>query len=99
MEHPDEYGAVVVQNGNVLEFLEKKPGLSSALVSAGMYVVSPKAFMLVADNDGEKKKALMFERDMFPVLAKRNELGAFICEGSFYDCGTLERWEKAIREL
>ena len=98
MEHPDDYGAVVVKENTVIDFLEKKAGLHSTLVSAGMYLFSAAAFDGIAPGR-RGSKVLMFEKDMFPFLAHEKKLGAFVCEGTFYDCGTLERWERAIREV
>lgn len=98
MEHPDDYGAVVVKENMVIDFLEKKPGLPSALVSAGMYLLSPEAFGHI-EPGRQGEKVLMFEKNMFPFLAREKKLGAFVCGGTFYDCGTLERWERAIREV
>jgi NDP-sugar pyrophosphorylase family protein len=41
----------------------------------------------------------MIERDVFPFLAKDGQLLGYKMEHSrWYDCGTLERWEKAIQE-
>lgn len=99
MEKPDEYGAVVLRGDTIVSFLEKKPGLAEALVSCGLYIISPAALAAVENESGKDKKFLMFEKELFPVLARDEKLGAFVCEGTFYDCGTLERWEKAIREL
>lgn len=99
MEQPDDYGAVIVENGKIVDFLEKKAGMPPGYVSAGIYVLTPEAFTFVREEAGPDPKKLMFERDMFPQLAKNRRLGAFVCRGKFFDCGTLERWEWANREL
>lgn len=112
MEQPDDYGAVLVTGKRVREFIEKRAGTPPGLVSAGMYIVRPAALERLAGGaeagpapanaasgaTSGAKKFLMFEKDLFPALAKTGELGAFIAEGTFFDCGTFERWEKAIRE-
>ncbi len=99
MEKPDDYGAVLVREDRITDFLEKRPGLAEGLVSAGMYIVSPAAIVHVEKGLKNSRKVLMFEKDMFPVLAKSEKLGGFVAEGTFYDCGTFERWEKAIRGI
>ena len=98
MEKPEDYGAVLVSEHKVKDFLEKRVGLPPGLVSAGMYVISAGALAHNEDEIPAEKKFLMFEKDLFPTLAKTDKLGAFVAQGKFYDCGTFERWEQAIRE-
>jgi NDP-sugar pyrophosphorylase family protein len=64
-----------------------------------MYIITPSALEQFAAAAPGVGKHLMFERDMFPILAEKNLLAGFVAEGTFYDCGTFERWEKAIREV
>ena len=41
----------------------------------------------------------MIEKDIYPKLAADGKLAGYKIEhGRWYDCGTLERWEKAIKE-
>jgi NDP-sugar pyrophosphorylase family protein len=40
----------------------------------------------------------MFEKDLFPRLAMEGRLAGCMCDGQWYDCGTMERWERAIEE-
>jgi NDP-sugar pyrophosphorylase family protein len=41
----------------------------------------------------------MIERDIFPKLAAERKLFGYRMENArWYDCGSLERWEKAIKE-
>ena len=41
----------------------------------------------------------MVETDLFPKLARMNKLAGYPFEGRWYDLGTFERYEKAIKEL
>jgi NDP-sugar pyrophosphorylase family protein len=42
---------------------------------------------------------LMIEKDIYPKAAAAGKLfGYKIKSGKWYDCGTLIRWEKAIKE-
>src|SRR5581483_10658366 len=93
MEDPADYGAVLVRDGKVVHFLEKNKDLPPGLVSAGMYLISPAAMDLIEHSVPNDHKFLMFEKDMFPVLAKAEKLGGFVAEGTFFDCGTPERLE------
>ncbi len=99
VEKPDDYGTAIVDGSAITEFLEKKKGLPAGLVNAGVYIISSKALDQIASTAAAQGKYLMFEREMFPVLAGAKQLSGFISDGSFYDCGTFERWEKAIREV
>ena len=78
--------------------MEKRPGLPASPVSAGMYLVSLAAMQYAEKKIAPEKKVLMFEKDFFPALAAERQLGGFVCSGTFYDCGTFERWHQAIRE-
>lgn len=99
MEKPDDYGAVLVRGDRVSDFLEKKAGLPAGLVNAGLYVITPAALDHFATSRQNAEKFLMFEKDFFPALAAKGLLAAFVSAGTFYDCGTPERWERAKREL
>lgn len=99
MDKPDDYGTVLVEQDSIIEFLEKTPQAESGLVSAGMYILSLSAIEHVRPSIAKDRKVLSFEKDFFPSLAKAKKLGGFFSEGKFYDCGTFERWEQAIREV
>jgi len=92
-------GFVLVRENKIVDFLEKQENAPSDLVSAGLYLVSPAAFAHRAAGVPAEKIFLMFETDLFPALAKAGKLAGFVDEnGKLYDCGTFERWERAIRE-
>jgi mannose-1-phosphate guanylyltransferase / phosphomannomutase len=99
MEKPDDYGAVVLEDGKIIEFIEKRPNLPAGFVSTGLYVISPRVLDEVAARIPKEKRFLMFETDLFPVLARKKKLGGFACEGRFFDCGTPERLAEAIRSI
>lgn len=99
MEDPGDYGTVRLDGGKVTAFLEKEKNMPAGLVSAGVYVISAKALGHIGEGITKAQKFLMFEKDMFPILAAAGKLSGFVSEGTFYDCGTFERWERAIREV
>jgi NDP-sugar pyrophosphorylase family protein len=98
VDDADDYGGVVISDDKVSDFLEKKKGLGAGWVSAGLYIINAAALEHIKEQIPEDQKFLMFEKDLFPVLASSGELGAFTSEGRFFDCGTPERWAQAIRE-
>ena len=88
---PQHYGVVVCKNGKVEQFLEKPKSPSSKYISSGLYLFSPEIF-----NYHSGPKFLMTETDLFPKLAKENKLAGFKFNGAWTDCGTWQRYEKAI---
>lgn len=92
-------GLVLVHDNKIMNFSEKNSAMNANLISAGMYIISRKALQsVVIHNSQDMKKYLMFETDLFPVLAKEEKVAGFVYEGKLFDCGTLERWEQAIHE-
>ena len=90
-----DYGVPILDNGLIKEFLEKPKEPPSSFINSGLYVFSPEVFSY-ADPD---KDFLMNETDIFPALAAQGKLSGLRMEDArWYDCGTLERWEKAINE-
>ncbi len=94
VEKPWEYGVPVMANSRIQEFLEKPANPPSNLVSAGFYLLNPEIF----DFADFSQDFIMIEKDVFPKAAQAGRLFGLPLEGRWYDCGTLERWEKAIKE-
>jgi len=87
---PQHYGVVVCKNGKVEEFLEKPENPSSKYINSGLYLLNPEIL------NYSKPEFLMIEKDIFPKLAKEKKLAGFKFQGKWTDCGTWERYEKAI---
>ena len=96
VEESGDFGTVSLdENNRVLSFVEKpKISAGPAFVSTGFYILDPVVF----EFDEPTKDFLMIERDIFPALAKSGKMVGVKINGRFYDCGTFERWENAIRE-
>jgi NDP-sugar pyrophosphorylase family protein len=95
VKNPHEYGVPVMQGDIIREFMEKPQNPPSDYVSSGLYVLNP-GILNYADP---RRDFLMIERDVFPVLAAEGKLyGLKMEHARWYDCGTLERWERAINE-
>lgn len=92
--NPCDYGVAEMDGLNIKQFHEKPSHPPSSLISSGLYCVHPRVFQRM----DQSKKSLMFEKDLFPCLAAEARLGGAELKGPWYDCGTLERWERAIRE-
>lgn len=93
--NPSHYGVPVMKGELIREFLEKPENPPSNYISSGLYILEPEVF-----NYADWKKGfLMIEKDIFPKLAAAGKLVGYKVKNSrWYDCGTFERWEKAIKE-
>ncbi len=95
VDRPQEYGVPIMKGNYIIEFLEKPENPPSPYVSSGLYVLSPD----IIDYSIPGQEFVMVEKDIFPTLAKDNRLaGVRFDDARWYDCGNLERWEKAIKE-
>ncbi len=91
VEDPQNYGVVICENNRVKEFIEKPENPSSNYINSGLYLFSPK---ILTSHPGPK--FLMTEKDIFPMLARDNNLANFQNKGYWTDCGTWERYGKAL---
>lgn len=95
VQDPHNYGVPILENDFIKGFLEKPENPPLKFISAGLYVVDP----IIFAHDDSEKKFIMLETDIFPKLAGEGRLvGVTFQDGRLFDCGTLERWERAIRE-
>ncbi|MEK7174247.1 MAG: nucleotidyltransferase family protein [Patescibacteria group bacterium] len=92
---PENFGVPLMEGNRIVRFLEKPSKPPSDFVNGGLYVMEPAVF----DYVDFKKPTVMIERDLFPALAEGGLLYGFRGEGArCFDCGTLERWERAMNE-
>ncbi|MBP6945301.1 nucleotidyltransferase family protein [Patescibacteria group bacterium] len=92
--NPSDYGVAEMENDHIVKFHNKPAHPPTNLINSGLYILEPS----VLHEVDRSKSFLMFEEDLFPLLANARRLGGAPLEGLWYDCGTLERWEKAIKE-
>jgi NDP-sugar pyrophosphorylase family protein len=98
---PQNYGVVVSKKGKIEKFLEKpspsqllkeiKNWEGSNYINSGLYLLSSEVF-----DFHPGLKFSMIEADLFPKLAGQKKLAGFKFRGKWTDCGTWERYEKAI---
>ncbi len=93
--NPSEYGVAIVSgDGKITKFLNKPENPPSNFINSGFYILDPAIF-----NEADfTKEELMIEQDIFTPLAEKGNLYGLRLNGRWYDCGNLERWEKAIKE-
>lgn len=94
--NPSDYGVPVLDGDRITQFLEKPKAPPSHYINCGLFVFEPTIF----DYADPNKTKLMNETDIFPALARAGKLAGYKLEASarWYDTGTFERWEKAIKE-
>lgn len=93
--NPSEYGVAVMDGERITSFLEKPANPPSNFISSGLYILEPEIF----DYADFSKTYLMIEKDVFPRLASAGRLAGYKMQNArWFDCGTLARWEQAIKE-
>jgi mannose-1-phosphate guanylyltransferase len=94
VEDPSAYGVARLQGNKILEFVEKpkKEEAPSNLINSGLYIFEPEVIKYIPEGRS------MLEKDVFPNLAKDGKLYGFPFSGQWFDTGTLERYEKAMKE-
>lgn len=92
---PSPYGVVKLRGNRILEFEEKpkKNQKLSRLVSAGIYILNPKVI-----NHVPNKAYSTLEEDVLPKLAQGGQLFGWPNDGQWFDVGTPEIYERALKE-
>ena len=95
VEDPTDYGVVRLHGDNIVEYKEKpRKSLSmSHLVSAGVYIVDHKILDFIPD-----KSVSSLEEDIVPKLIKNKKIKGYLFEGQWFDVGTPEIYQRAIKE-
>ncbi len=93
VENPSFYGVAKLEGNRVLEFIEKPPKekAPSNLVNSGLSIWEPEVLKYIP------KGFSMYEKDLFPILARQGKLYGYVFSGQWFDTGTPERYEIAIK--
>ncbi|MBD3204399.1 NTP transferase domain-containing protein [Candidatus Woesearchaeota archaeon] len=94
VDNPSSYGVARLQGNKILEFVEKpdKDKAPSKLIHAGLSIWQPEALKFIP------KGFSMFEKNVFPKVAEEEKLFGYNFSGQWYDTGTPERYERALKE-
>jgi mannose-1-phosphate guanylyltransferase len=94
VEDPSAYGVAAMKGNKILNFVEKpkREDAPSNLINSGLSIWNPEVFNLIPAGFS------MYEQDIFPKLAKDEKLYGYVFGGQWFDTGTPERYEKAIKE-
>lgn len=88
-----QFGMLKIYEDKIIDFLEKTGEKIAGFINAGIYLLHPDVF------DGINKDEFMIEIDVFPELAKKGELNAYLHEGYWIDMGTEERYRQANLDM
>jgi NDP-sugar pyrophosphorylase family protein len=91
VEDPSRFGVAELRGEKIMRFVEKPKTHISKLINAGVYVLEPGVLEYIP-----KGKAMM-ETDVFPKLAAEGKLYGYPFEGQWFDTGTYESYESAIK--
>src|SRR3989344_1476610 len=91
---PSMYGVARLDGSRIIEFVEKpkKEEAPSNLINAGFYIIEPEVIDMI------HKGFVMFEKDVFPKLAKQGKVRGFPFSGQWFDTGNFERYETAKKK-
>lgn len=89
-----DYGVLVSDSQRRIAAFHYKPqNPPSNYIMSGIYMARPELFSLPL-----KSEVASFEEDVLPQAIKQGKAYEFRGNGRWYDCGTFERYEKAIKE-
>jgi len=89
------FGLIKTKNEKVVEFLHDPDYQYAGYVNAGFYILSPEVFKIKCLKLKKKSETFRIEDCVFPELAKKNQLLAYVHRGLWADIGTEEGLEKA----
>jgi NDP-sugar pyrophosphorylase family protein len=95
-------GLVKVKNDKVVNFEEKPEYQYSGYINAGFYIFSPQLFEQKYLKSIKKNQTFSIEKIVFPELAKKSQLLAYIHRGLWTDIGSedgLKAAESIIEKL
>ena len=94
VDDPSAYGVAKLSGNRILEFIEKpkKEQAPSKLINAGLYMLEPEILSFIPKGHAS------LERDVFPKIAAMGRLYGYPFSGQWFDTGTLERYEEALKK-
>ena len=87
-----DYGLLRLEEGKIVEFLEKPKEPTAGFINAGWYLLEPNIFR------SRLQDHFMVEKEIFPALADQGELHAYQHNGYWIDVGVPERYYQALED-
>lgn len=88
-----QYGQVFIQGNRVTTFSEAGTDSGISLINTGVYILSKEVLQLIP-----RDTASFLETDIFPNLAKKNQLRAYFFQGFWYDISTPAQYDQAVSD-
>lgn len=95
VDDPSMYGVARLQGNRILEFVEKpkKENAPSKLINSGLYIMEPAVLDYIPAG-----KEVSLEKEVFPKLAAEGKLFGYPFSGQWYNTGTMELYDEAIKK-
>ncbi|MDH7476701.1 MAG: sugar phosphate nucleotidyltransferase [Microgenomates group bacterium] len=94
VDKPNKYGQLALHGTRLTQFYHQKNQQTiSHLVNCGIYVFEPEIFNFFPKN----KKVFLLE-DVIQEMIKQKKAAGFVFEGKWFDVGTPENYEEAIKK-
>ncbi|TCJ85776.1 UNVERIFIED_ORG: mannose-1-phosphate guanylyltransferase/phosphomannomutase [Bacillus cereus] len=97
VENPLSFGLVVMSKEQEVTRYIEKPSWNevvSNIVNTGIYIMEPEIFSYIPPRE-----FFDFSQDVFPLLANKNALFAYLSEGYWLDIGTFDQYRQAQFDL
>ena len=91
VDDPSEFGVALMNGNKIITFIEKPPKQSapSKLINAGIFIVEPEILKYIPDGFS------VMEQDVFPKLAREDDLIGYVFSGQWLRITTPQDLEKA----
>ncbi len=96
VDDPSRFGVASMKGNLITGFVEKpdKKKAPTKLINSGIAIFEPE----IIDKYIPKRGKAMVEKEIYPRLAAESKLFGYPFEGQWFDTGTHEAYEKAIKE-
>lgn len=94
VDDPSKFGVAMMNGNRIITFVEKpsRETAPSKLINSGVFIMEPEILKLVPEGFSS------MEQDVFPKLAKSDNLVGYIFSGQWFKVKTHEDLEKARKE-
>ena len=96
IDKAERFGMVIVKNGKIESFTEKKQGAENVFINSGVYFVASSLWSCVAQKSGV---SFSFEKDVLEKIVSQIRVPAFRIDDYFIDIGVPEAYYQARKEL
>ena len=96
VDQPKKYGQLKLHGAKLTNFYNQAEikKVESHLINCGIYVFEPEIF-----NFFPKNKSVFMLEDVIKNMINQKKVAGFVFEGKWFDVGTPENYEEAIREF